>query len=164
MIPGNPDLFAADEPSEGDQESTPSAFFRAVEAVEAKLGRPRGARNRKSEAFEKWFFAKGYKDPAQLLAEIVSADPAALASMIPNAELMDVIKMQISAAGELMPYLHGKKPTVVELDAGQLLPMLSIMAGSDQMAEAAKVIEGREVMSLGMEPEPSEINDLEGDA
>jgi hypothetical protein len=191
-MPGNPDLFGPAEPSEGDEVGTPSGFFDAVAAAGEKrgAGRPPGARNRKTEAFEKWFYARGYRDPAQVLAEIITMDPRALQQIaledrVARGELqqlgtkddpiqtvsvpglVEIIDLQRKAAIDLMPYLHGKKPTEVVI-TDERLPILVVASGTNQMAEAAKLIEGRVVMSIGQplqgEAEASEINDLaEGD-
>lgn len=182
-MPGNPDLFGPDDADAGDVVGTPSGFFDAVAAAGERkgLGRPRGARNKKTEAFEKWFYAKGYRDPAQVLAEIMTMDPRALQQIalddakargetrqlgtkenpievvsVPG--ILDIIEIQRKAAGDLMPYLHGKKPTEVVI-TDERLPILVVASGTNQMAEAAKLIEGRVVLSIGR-PEASEINEL----
>jgi hypothetical protein len=166
---GNPELFDDPQAEKGPEEDTPSPFFQMVARAEealggAKIGRPRGARNRKTKAFEDWFFAKGYKDPAQLLAEIVSADPIALRAQVPGADMLDVIKAQIAAAGELMPYLHGKKPIDLNV-TGEVLPTLILMTGTNQLEQAAELIERRrQALSVGapiVEGEANEIKDLE---
>jgi hypothetical protein len=187
-MPGNPDLFGPAEPSEGDEVGTPSGFFDAVAAAGEKrgAGRPIGARNKKSEAFERWFYAKGYRDPAQVLAEIITMDPRALQQIaledkiargerqqlgtkddpievVSVPSLLEIIQLQRQAAGDLMPYLHGKKPTEVVI-TDERLPILVVASGTNQMAEAAKLIEGRAVLSIGQPIEASEIKDLaEGD-
>lgn len=183
----DPDLFGPDDGSQGDEEHAPSGFFDAVaDAGERRgVGRPKGARNRKSVDFEKWFYAMGYTDPAQRLAEIISMDPRALqqialedrkargetqqtgtkedpVEIVQVPGLLEIIETQRRAATDLMPYLHGKKPTQIEL-VDERLPVLMVLAGSNQMAEAAKLIEGRAVMSIGPMPDASKINDLEGD-
>lgn len=183
----DPDLFRSDDGSAGDDVGTPSGFFDAVaRAGEARgVGRPKGARNRKTEAFEKWFYAKGYTDPAQKLAEIVTMDPRALQQIaledkiarrdlknIGTAEhpiqavevpsILDMLDLQRRAAVDLMPYLHGKKPTEVVV-TDERLPILVVAAGTNQMAEAAKLIDGRAVMSIGQPVEANKINNLEGD-
>lgn len=177
----NPDLFAAGDDAAGDEQGTPSSFFDAVAAAGERkgVGRPKGARNRKSIDFEKWFYAMGYTDPAQRLAEIVTMDPRALQAMaaenadgLPRTKngdltvvslpsLVDIIDLQRKAAVDLMPYLHGKKPTEVVI-TDERLPILVVASGTNQMAEAQKLIDGRPVMSIGQMPEANEINDLEG--
>jgi len=188
---GNPDLFGSAAPSDGDVEGTPSGFFDAVaEAGAARgVGRPRGARNKKTEAFEKWFYARGYRDPAQLLAELVTMDPRALQQLalddakargerrqlgtkdnpievVDVPALLDIIDLQRRAAVDLMPYLHGKKPTELVV-TDERLPTLMIFTDSNQIAEARAIEGRRQALSLGtplVEGEANEINGLEGDA
>jgi hypothetical protein len=164
---GNPELFDDGEGSEGPEQDAPSPFFQLVAAAEevlaGKIGRPRGARNRKSEAFEKWYFAKGYKDPAQFLGELVTADPIALGNAIGGATRLEVLNLQKAAAAELMPYLHGKKPIDVNV-TGELLPTLIIAAGTNQLDQAQQIRDQR-ALSIGspiVEAEANEINDLKG--
>lgn len=166
---GETDLF-------GDGEGAPSPFSGPeTDAVRAKIGRPAGARNRKSEAAEKWYFARGYVDPLQKLGELISEDPRVLVAWFDehagvDAEgnkrrgpsILEVVRMQIAAAGELMPYLHGKKPISVEIE-GQLLPILAILTGDNQLAQATRIEQGR-TLSIGSpieEGEAKEINGLE---
>ena len=163
---GNPDLFAGDDEPEGDVERAPSRFFNALDVAGGRRGRPPGARNKKSLDFEKWFYAMGYPDPAQCLAELMTIDPldlrdVARAAGIEAPDLNQVLQLKRAAAAELMPYLHGKKPTEVVV-TDERLPILVVASGTNQMAEAAKLIEGRAVLSIGT-PDGSEINDLEGE-
>ena len=137
----------------GDDESTPSPFSAAMEAAELALGgrargRPPGARNPKSVDFEKWYYAAGFKDPAHFLAEIVSADPMVLARVaaIGTAEALE---MQRRAAGDLMPYLHGKKPTEVVV-TDERLPTLIVVTNSNQLEEARQLLDARQALALGV--------------
>lgn len=174
---GKTDLF---EGPEGDGERAPSPFSGApggaTEAARARIGRPAGARNKRDQAAERWYFAKGYIDPMQKLGELLSEDPRVLQAWFtehagfyadgrpkPGPDILDVVRMQIAAAGELMPYLHGKKPISVEVE-GQLLPILAILTGDDQLAQAARLEEAQR-LSIGrpiVEGEAKEINGLEG--
>ena len=65
-------------------------------------------------------------DPAELLAQVVSADPRELSKVMPGKHPLDAIKVQVAAAGELMPYLHGKMP-VRTTQPDQALPVLIII-------------------------------------
>lgn len=160
------DLFGGPE---GDEEGAPSPFFKLLGAAEERLGgrargRPPGARNRKSADFEKWYYAAGFKDPAQLLAEIVSADPLALAR-VAHVPLGEAIDLQRKAAVDLMPYLHGKKPTELVV-TDERLPVLIIAGDQNQLDQARQLIEERKALSIGspvVEGEAKEINDLEGE-
>lgn len=175
------DLFDGGENgSDGPVERTPSPFSGepggATEQARAKRGRPAGARNRKTADAERWYFAMGYADPLQRLGEIVTEDPFVLLAWFrEHAEigkdgnavgvpsLAEIVRLQIAAAGELMPYLHGKKPVDLNV-TGTALPMLALALGTNQIDQALE-IEGRRALSVGI-PEPSEnaseTNDLEG--
>lgn len=139
-----PELF-------GDEQSAPSPFFKRLGEAEERLGgrargRPPGARNRKSVDFEKWYHAAGFKDPAVLLAEVISADPLALAR-VAGVKLGEALELQRKAAVDLMPYLHGKKPTEVVL-TDERLPTLIIVTDTNQMQEAEHLVEQRRQLAL----------------
>lgn len=158
------DLF---DDGAGDDERTPSPISQALEGKgQAKrAGRPKGAKNRKTEQVQAYYHARGYTDPLLILAEIANADPLALAQVIggkePRKAAFDAIR---GAASELMPYFHGKMPVKVEVEGGQL-PVLVIAAGTNQLDQARELAEKR-ALSIGapvVEAEPSEINDLDED-
>lgn len=137
----------------GDEEGTPSPFFAALGRAEEamggrKVGRPPGARNRKSVDFERWYYSAGYKDPAVFLAELVSADPMALARAA-SVKIAEAIAIQQRAASDLLPYLHGKKPTEVVL-TDERLPTLIIVTDSNQLVEAQQLLEQRQALSAGV--------------
>lgn len=160
--------MSGDDTLFGDEEGAPSGFFDAVAAAGERkgIGRPRGARNRKSVDFEKLYFAKGYKDPLLVLGEIISADPRALQEMAyllgeEKPDLMTVLDLQRKAAIDLAPYLHGKKPTQIEL-VDERLPTLIIVTDSNQNAEARRLLEQREALSLGRPIIEGEVVENEG--
>jgi hypothetical protein len=143
-------------------------------------GRPKGSPNRKSIAFEKLYAAKGYRDPLMVMGEFISTDPRDLQAWLVEhelaevqmgktakpalAQLVDIIKEQHKVAGELAPYLHGKKPVEIQI-IDERLPALIIDLGTDQLAEAREIEAGK-ALSVGSpieDAEASEINDLEGD-
>lgn len=181
MTPGNPELFGDPPATEGPEEDAPSDLFGAVERAGRKagiIGRPPGARNRKTEAFEAWFMAR-YKDPAAFLGELMTMDARALQQLLIEdrysileregkvAEvpgLMEIIKLQLAAAGELMPYLHGKVPQQVQVLLEQL-PMLVIRGDLNQVDQAKAIAAGK-ALSVGspiVEGEVNEIKDLEAE-
>lgn len=146
-----------------------------TDLVRGKIGRPPGARNKRDADAERWYFARGFTDPMQKLGELVSTDPRVLqAWFAENAGLdsdgkqrsapniLEVVNMQIRAAGELMPYLHGKKP--IEVVVGdERLPTLIVDLGTNQLAEGRAIGEQR-ALSIGAPvpaTEGSEIKDLE---
>jgi hypothetical protein len=143
-------------------------------------GRPKGSPNRKSVAFEKLYAARGFKDPLLVMGQFITMSPLDLqAWLLENdlaevqmgkttkpalPQLLDIIKEQHKVAGDLAPYLHGKKPTEIQI-IDERLPQLIIDLGTDQLAEA-RSIEAGKALSAGSpieDAEVSEINDLEGD-
>lgn len=148
----------------------------ATEAARKRIGRPAGARNKRDADAERWYFAKGFVDPLQRLGELVSEDPRVLQAWFAEhagfdsddklrtpPSLLEVVRMQIAAAGELMPYLHGKKPLEVVV-GDERLPMLMIDLGTNQLAEG-RAIGAARALSIGSpepEAEASEIKDLKG--
>lgn len=143
-------------------------------------GRPKGATNRKTQTFEKLYAAMGFKDPLMVMGRFISTSPLDLQAWLVEhelaevqmgksakpalAQLIDIIKEQHKVAGELAPYLHGKKPIEVQI-IDERLPALIIDLGTDQLAEA-RSIEAGKAMSVGApieDAEFSKIKDLEGD-
>lgn len=148
------DLFDDD----GDENGAPSQFSAALEAAgSGRIGRPKGALNRKTRDFEAWYHAMGFKDPAELLAQVVSADPLALAKTMPGKTLLDALKLQVAAAEGLMPYLHGKMPTRTT-QPDERLPILVINAGTNQLAQGQRLLDGK-VLAIRMD-DPSENKGL----
>lgn len=143
----------------------------------ARPGRPKGAANKKTEEFESWYRASGYRDPLLALADWITADPVHLQAWFQEHErakvavgkkimtalpsLLDIIKAQNAAAGELAPYLHGKMPIRVKVE-DERLPVLVLNLGTNQL-DQARVIEGQRRFSVGMPlgGDASEINVLD---
>lgn len=151
----------------GDEEGAPSPFFRRLgEAEEAmggrRPGRPPGARNRKSVDFERWYHAAGFKDPAVFLAELVSADPMAVAR-VASVKVSDALELQRRAATDLLPYLHGKKPTEVVV-TDERLPTLIVVTNSNQLEEARQLLDARQALSAGVPLIEGEASEKPGNA
>ena len=90
-----------------------------LNAVRRARGRPAGTANkRNSEVFD-YLEARGFKQPELQLMEIISADPRALAAALAGPDVkpdsvsfdraLDVLKVQLAAARELMPYKFAKR-------------------------------------------------------
>lgn len=174
---GEPGLFGDPDAAEGPESDAPSPFSGPLaDAMRAKIGRPAGSRNKRDQAAEAWYFAKGYVDPLQRLGELVSEDPRVLQAWFadhsgvdaegnkrPAPTILEVVRMQIAAAGELMPYLHGKKPIDVNV-LHELLPTL-IIRGDFNQVDQARAIEAAKALSIGspiVDGDANEIKDLEG--
>lgn len=104
-----------------------------------KVGRPRGAVNRKTQEWADYLLSR-YPSPLQGLAEIYSRPVKDLARELgfevdgkrtaKPEQLLELLKVQISAADKLAPYLHSKMP--VAIDTGdQSLFQLTINAGGN---------------------------------
>ncbi|EFO29128.1 holliday junction resolvase [Roseibium sp. TrichSKD4] len=140
-------------------------------------GRPKGSLNRKTKDFEKFFHAKGFRDPLVAMAQFLTADPVELQAWFEDHEraktsigkkvqttlpsLMEIIKEQHTVASQLAPYLHGKKPVEIAI-LDERLPTLIVDLGTNQLEEG-KTIAGRRALSLGqtIDATSNEINDLE---
>ncbi len=135
------DLFSAElEPFEAG----------AIRPPKRGVGRPPGSPNRTTLQLQKLLLARGYRDPAEFLAAIVTGDPRQLAADLGGkplkevsfAEAIEVAKLQRQAAEGLMPYFHQKMPTAVEVKGDaprQLIVMgdvVNMKAVSDQVLRA----------------------------
>jgi len=149
----------------------------AGKAAQRRPGRPKGAGNRKTKDFQAWYEAQGFKDPLQLQAEFMSADPVALQAFFAEHELtekaigkktglavpalIDIVKEQMACARDLAPYLHGKAPVRVVVE-DERLPMLVINSGTNQIDQARQVAaqKGLTVGRPMIDATPNKINDL----
>lgn len=141
-------------------------------------GRPKGATNRKSRDFERWYRAKGYTDPLQAMGAFLTSDPVELQAwliehermVVPKGKarvlavpsLFEIVREQMTVADRLGPYLHGKKPIQVEI-TDERLPTLIVDLGTNQLAEG-HAIAGRKALSAADPAVPapaSKINDLD---
>lgn len=91
------------------------------EARKRRAGRPKGARNRRTDDFAKYIAQFG-QDPAITLMQIQSTPPEEL---VARSQMIDPPKRQLSmqdannlrarCAEALMPYIHSKKPVAVDM-------------------------------------------------
>lgn len=172
----DPDLF-----DDGGEGLGPYADAGAADQVQRpdrkRPGRPKGALNRKTKDFERWYQAQGFRDPLEAMGQFLTADPVELQSWFIEHErsnkaigkgigqalpsLMDIIKEQHACASQLGPYLHGKKPVEIAL-IDERLPTLIIDLGTNQLAEGQEIA-GRKALSVGqplVDVTPNEIKDL----
>lgn len=77
-------------------------------------GRPPGSPNRTTVQLQKLLLAKGYRDPAEFQASLVTMDTAELALALSCSKL-EAASLQQRAAERLMPYFHQAMPQAVEL-------------------------------------------------
>lgn len=150
-------------------------------AAKRGRGRPKGARNRKTEDFAAWYEAQGYKDPLQMQAEFMSADPVGIQAFFCEHErtlkaigkktgkavpsLGEIVKEQLACARDIAPYLHGKAPVRLVVE-DERLPILVINSGTNQL-DQARTVAAQKGLSVGrplLDVTPNKINDLAGSA
>ncbi len=101
-------------------------------------GRPPGSVNRTTLQLQRFLTARGYRDPAEFLASIVSMDTRELAASLKGKpvetvgfdEAAEAFKIQKGAAAELMPYWHQRKPLQVEHVGEGARPLIIINDGA----------------------------------
>jgi hypothetical protein len=102
------------------------AFARHAVPTPRRAGRPPGSPNRSTLMLQRWLMARGYRDPAEFLAALVSADTRELAAELAGRPLdkapgfeaaLEVLKIQRAAAAELLPYFHQRLPAQVYVKA-----------------------------------------------
>lgn len=96
-------------------------------------GRPVGSVSRTTKQLQSYLVARGYRDPAEFLAALVTADTRELAAKLGIEDRAEVLKIQRSAAVDLMPYFHQRQgPTEAprEPQARPLVMILEAGAGS----------------------------------
>lgn len=130
------DLFGAElEPFEG----------MTVGPAKRRAGRPAGSPNRSTLQLQKLLMQRGYRDPAEFLASIVTMDTRALAASLKGVdvnlvkfdEAMEALKVQRSAAEGLMPYFHQKLPLQIEAkgDAPRTLIVMGDMVNPKSVTD-----------------------------
>lgn len=145
------DLFALD--AELDQ----FAGHAVAPVAKRGPGRPAGSVNRTTLQLQRLLLQRGYRDPAEFLASIVSMDARELAreltreekvgeAVVRVADVRDAVDLQIKAAKELMPYFHQRMPIAVEHHGDRARPLIIIRDG-DGPGARARVVEG-EAMSI----------------
>lgn len=144
---------------------------------EARQGRPRGSLNRKTKDFERYYAAKGFADPLVAMAQFLTRDPVALQAWFIEHErtikaigkktgqavpsLIEIIKEQHTVASQLAPYLHGKKPTQIEI-IDERLPQLIINLGTNQLDQMREIGDAK-AMQIGQvidHDEPEKVNEI----
>lgn len=92
----------------------------ALQAPRRGPGRPAGAINKRTTDWARYLLGK-YRSPLEVLAEAYSRPAADLAAEL-GCSKADAFKVQVHAAAELAPYLHGKMPVEVKMSGD--LPVL----------------------------------------
>lgn len=133
-----------------DGETSPTALRRRIDEAKRR-GRPPGAANKRTREMASYLLSQ-YQSPLIALAEIYSRPIDELQAEIPGATKLELLKLQVHAAAELAPYVHGKMPVEVSIglraDGVLVIPGFNVPAGTvDQVAEqlGSITIEGETV-------------------
>jgi hypothetical protein len=81
----------------------------------SKMGRPKGALNKKTLGLPKYLEALGYADPAVEQAKIYSMEHEKLAKMMRSKSGAAAVMAKLKACADAMPFLHGKVPVTVQV-------------------------------------------------
>lgn len=109
-------------------------------------GRPAGALNRRNAETFDYLEALGYKGPERVLMQIISADPRELAAALagPGQKVenvsfdraFEVLKLQVKAAADLMPYKLARRPQAHEITRRELHLFLSGNLSPEELEKA----------------------------
>lgn len=95
-------------------------------------GRPKGSRNRSTEAWRE-FLGNRYRSPLEVLAEIYSRPVGELAAEIGCTKL-EALTLQQRAAAESAPYWHQKQPLAMQIDGRGVVQLVLEAPGAPQRA------------------------------
>lgn len=129
-------------------------------------GRPPGSVNRTTLQLQRFLQARGYRDPAEMLAAIASADLHELARammgyapdftgpvMLDPDIVSKAVGHQRAAAADLMPYFHQRAPARVD-DAGKdenaTRVMIVINDSKVNVSSAGNADEGQQLQTLSI--------------
>lgn len=90
-------------------------------------GRPAGAKNRRTEEWIDFYFASGLPDPMLFLGRMLATPLDQLAKDLGVGKKV-AGERQLTAAKELLPYIHQKLPQAIELDKGVTILQISVAA------------------------------------
>lgn len=117
-------LFEELEPGETGALDASSPLSRALDTGGRRPGRPKGSKNRRTEAVTAWLLSQ-HRHPLQVMMEAYSMTPAELAAQIgviaTSDNLLDIFKLQVRMAEAVAPYVAQKLPQAVQLDAAATL-------------------------------------------
>ena len=130
-------------------------------------GRPPGSVNRSTTQLKKLLLARGYRDPAEFLASIMSMDARDLArelsapkrigdAIVEVTSVAAALDLQVKAAKELLPYFHQRMPLAIQHEGTGLRPVIVIHDGPQPVP--GRVVEG-EAMSVH---EPQQVEQYQG--
>jgi len=116
MDVGAPPGSEADQPAllDGFENGAASSPLATANARRGRgPGRPKGAKNRRTEEWAAYILSQ-YRSPLIVLAELYSMPVDELAAEL-QCEKLDAVKIQKDAAAALAPYVHQRQPQAIEV-------------------------------------------------
>ena len=120
-------LFEELEPCETGALDAPSPLSAALPSAGRRPGRPKGSKNRRTEAETAWLLQQ-HRHPLAVMMEAYSMAPADFAKAIgissPDPDtLLDIVKLQLRMAEAVAPYVAQKLPQAVQVEGGAALTL-----------------------------------------
>ena len=120
-------LFEELEPCETGNLTAPSPLAAALSSAARKPGRPKGSKNRRTEAVTAWLLTQ-HRHPLSVMMEAYSMSPTDFAKAIgiasPDSDtLLDIVKLQLRMAEAVAPYVAQKLPQAVQVEGGAALTL-----------------------------------------
>lgn len=120
-------LFEELEPCETGKLDAASPLAAALPSAARKPGRPKGSKNRRTEAVTAWLLTQ-HRHPLSVMMEAYSMSPADFAKAIginsPDPDtLLDIVKLQLRMAEAVAPYVAQKLPQAVQVEGGAALTL-----------------------------------------
>jgi hypothetical protein len=120
-------------------------------------GRPAGSPNRATSKVREYLLARGYRDPLEQAAALVTADPRELAAKLANkapqlvtfGEALAVLAEQGKARGQLLPYFHQEMPKPKEPEREVERHFVVIVDSPEKAQQVQRVIDARANPSQG---------------
>lgn len=168
-------LFEELEPCETGKLDAASPLAAALPSAARKPGRPKGSKNRRTEAVTAWLLTQ-HRHPLSVMMEAYSMSPAEFAKAIgissPDPDtLLDIVKLQLRMAEAVAPYVAQKLPQAVQVEGGAALTLnfggvhLGPQTGvsSPARGEAPEIsVGGGMAVRLGQVGRQQSDDDLEG--
>lgn len=120
-------LFEELEPCETGKLDAASPLAAALPSAARKPGRPKGSKNRRTEAVTAWLLTQ-HRHPLSVMMEAYSMSPRDFAQAIgissPDPDtLLDIVKLQLRMAEAVAPYVAQKLPQAVQVEGGAALTL-----------------------------------------
>lgn len=146
----------------GSEEASPSSLPAQAplsQAEERGRGRPKGSTNKSTKEWVEFFMTRVKKSPLIFLGELYSQKTEDLARKM-RAKREDALKIQISAAAAVLPYVHQKQPVAVQVQTEEL-PTINIYASQslfNQFNNGSGKVKPEIIIDAEAETTPEEIS------